>query len=132
MAAAIAARLAARTTRSSASRFASGLKPKSAPSPFRLPTLKPPCAPRILRSPVEMSFALESMLPFHTATASALLTSMLSVSPRTIGWTLEDCNDDVRDIAYAAFAAAKLKRLLKETYISIHFSKQITDVPLLS
>ncbi|KAL8119609.1 hypothetical protein AgCh_016930 [Apium graveolens] len=92
-AAAIAARLAVRSiSRCSASRLASGLKPKSAPSPFRLPSLKPPpCAPpRILRSPVEMSFALESMLPFHTATASALLTSMLSVSPRTFAWTLED------------------------------------------
>ncbi|XP_017215962.1 protein NUCLEAR FUSION DEFECTIVE 6, mitochondrial-like isoform X2 [Daucus carota subsp. sativus] len=87
--AAIAARLAVRSARSSASRFASGIKPKSAPSPFRLPSLKPPSPPRILRSPVEMSFALESMLPFHTATSSALLTSMLSVSPRTLGWTIE-------------------------------------------
>ena len=42
-----------------------------------------------IRTPVEMSFGLESMLPYHTATASALLTSMLSVSPRTYAWTLE-------------------------------------------
>ncbi|KAK1366779.1 hypothetical protein POM88_042340 [Heracleum sosnowskyi] len=72
-----------------ASRVTSGLKLKSAPSPFSLPTLKPPSAHRILRSPVLMSFALESVLPFHTATTSALLTSLLSVSPRTFGWTLE-------------------------------------------
>lgn len=48
------------------------------------------------RSPVEMScMSVESMFPFHTATASALLTSMLSAAPRTCGWTLEDLNDDV-------------------------------------
>ncbi|XP_017222070.1 protein NUCLEAR FUSION DEFECTIVE 6, mitochondrial isoform X1 [Daucus carota subsp. sativus] len=90
--AAIAARSLLRSAR--ASTFASRLKPNSPSTAFRLPTLKPP-SPRMLRTPVEMSFGLESMLPYHTATASALLTSMLSVSPRTYAWTLEDCNDDV-------------------------------------
>lgn len=43
----------------------------------------------IERSPVELSCCVETMLPFHTATASALLTSMLSVSRRSYGWTSE-------------------------------------------
>ncbi|PWA65253.1 hypothetical protein CTI12_AA337500 [Artemisia annua] len=61
----------------------------SARSAFRFPSQKP-MSHRIFRSPVEMSAAVESMLPFHTATASALLTSMLSSAPRTCGWSIED------------------------------------------
>ncbi|XP_059658845.1 protein NUCLEAR FUSION DEFECTIVE 6, mitochondrial isoform X1 [Cornus florida] len=82
------------SARCAATRLTAGAKPKPARSPFRIPTQKP-LPSRIFRSPVEMSCAVESLLPFHTATASALLTSMLSVSPRSYGWTLEDCNDDV-------------------------------------
>ncbi|KAL3341090.1 hypothetical protein AABB24_025577, partial [Solanum stoloniferum] len=81
-------RSAATSGRSAATtRIASGAKPKT--SPFRIPTQKPVTA-RIFRSPVEMSCVrVESMFPFHTATASALLTSMLSATPRSYGWTLE-------------------------------------------
>ncbi|KAK2660950.1 hypothetical protein Ddye_007483 [Dipteronia dyeriana] len=76
------------------SRIAAGLKSSSPPSsPFRASKQNPLCD-RIFRSPVELSCCVESMLPFHTATASALLTSMLSVSPRVYGWTSEHCNDD--------------------------------------
>ncbi|XP_019267177.1 PREDICTED: protein NUCLEAR FUSION DEFECTIVE 6, chloroplastic/mitochondrial-like isoform X3 [Nicotiana attenuata] len=85
-------RSATTSGRAAAARLASGAKPKS--SPFRIPTQKPLTA-RIFRSPVEMSSVrVESMFPYHTATASALLTSMLSATPRSYGWTLEDCNDD--------------------------------------
>ncbi|KAI3697852.1 hypothetical protein L6452_30950 [Arctium lappa] len=79
--------------RSSASRISAGAKPRStvaARSPFRIPAQNP-LSFRIFRSPVEMSsVALESMLPFHTATASALLTSMLSNAPYSCGWTIDD------------------------------------------
>ncbi|XP_010052276.2 protein NUCLEAR FUSION DEFECTIVE 6, mitochondrial isoform X1 [Eucalyptus grandis] len=79
---------------SAARSAAAGLKPRPARSPFRIPAQKP-MSHRIFRSPVEMSSCLESVLPYHTATASALLTSMLSVSRHASGWTPEDCNDDL-------------------------------------
>ncbi|XP_057472041.1 protein NUCLEAR FUSION DEFECTIVE 6, mitochondrial-like isoform X2 [Actinidia eriantha] len=80
----------ASSARSAASILVGGAQPKAATSPFRFPTQKP-LSSRIFRSPVEMScVCVDSMLPFHTATASALLTSMLSVAPRCYGWTFED------------------------------------------
>ncbi|XP_020553967.1 uncharacterized protein LOC105175568 isoform X2 [Sesamum indicum] len=94
------ASFAARSVLRSASRGATPrlsavLKPRASPSPFRISSQKPLSA-RIFRSPVEMSsVSVVSMLPYHTATASAVLTSMLSVAPRSHAWTLEDCNDDV-------------------------------------
>ncbi|EEF50823.1 protein NUCLEAR FUSION DEFECTIVE 6, mitochondrial isoform X2 [Ricinus communis] len=83
---------AARSVLRSTARLTSGLKPRSgtnsAFSPFRIPKQNA-LSRRIFRSPVEMSCSVETMLPYYTATASALLTSMLSVSPRCYGWTPE-------------------------------------------
>ncbi|KAJ9563168.1 hypothetical protein OSB04_008328 [Centaurea solstitialis] len=97
-AAAVAARSAFRsssaTVRTAASRISAAAKSNATSAPprsaFRFPSQKP-LSHRIFRSPVEMScMSVESLFPFHTATASALLTSMLSAAPRTCGWTLED------------------------------------------
>ncbi|KAL6542825.1 hypothetical protein OROHE_010345 [Orobanche hederae] len=92
-------RSAATTARISAIRLTGGVKPRTAPSPFRISSQKPLSA-RIFRSPVEMSsISVVSMLPYHSATASAVLTSMLSVAPLGHGWSIEenenDCNGDV-------------------------------------
>ncbi|PON37882.1 Protein NUCLEAR FUSION DEFECTIVE 6/mitochondrial [Parasponia andersonii] len=78
------------------SRLAGGARAKAAPSPFCIPKQNQNClSRRTFRSTVEMSRCVETLLPYHTATASALLTSMISVSRCTDGWTPEDCNDDV-------------------------------------
>ncbi|KAL9234037.1 hypothetical protein vseg_008957 [Gypsophila vaccaria] len=74
--------------RSTATKFRTASKPKS--NPFNLPHRNSLSSPRIFRSPVELSSCVESLMPYHTATASALLTSMLSVTPRHFGWTPED------------------------------------------
>ncbi|KAH6775254.1 hypothetical protein C2S52_012815 [Perilla frutescens var. hirtella] len=91
--AAVAARSALRSAttsaRSATARISAGVKTRAAPSPFRVSSQNPLSA-RIFRSPVELSsVSLVSMLPYHTATASAVLTSMLSVAPRGHGWSIE-------------------------------------------
>ncbi|KAL4312202.1 hypothetical protein GQ457_01G041990 [Hibiscus cannabinus] len=82
--------------RSAATRLAGVPKPMPRPacSPIWI-SKQNPLSSRVLRLPVELSCCVETVLPYHTATASALLTSMLPVSRRSSGWTPEDCNDDV-------------------------------------
>ncbi|XP_052620775.1 protein NUCLEAR FUSION DEFECTIVE 6, mitochondrial-like [Lactuca sativa] len=97
MAAAVAARSilrsASTSVKSSVTRISAGAKPSStgaAHSPFRIRTQKPQ-SHRIFRLPVEIScVAVESLIPFHSATASALLTSMLSNAPYPYSWTIDD------------------------------------------
>ncbi|CAH1441990.1 unnamed protein product [Lactuca virosa] len=72
--------------RNAAARAAS--QPKAAPSAFGIPS-RNSLSQRIFRCPVEMSACLESMQPFHTATASALMTSMLTLSQNGYGWLPE-------------------------------------------
>ncbi|CAH1414618.1 unnamed protein product [Lactuca virosa] len=87
MAAAAAARLFIRSTsarNAAASRFSSGAKT----SLFRIQTTKP-LSHRIFSCPAELSICLETVQPFHGVTASALMTSMLTLSRRTCGWIPE-------------------------------------------
>ncbi|XP_010415469.1 PREDICTED: protein NUCLEAR FUSION DEFECTIVE 6, chloroplastic/mitochondrial-like isoform X2 [Camelina sativa] len=82
----------AASSRTVTGRFAS--QAKSAPPLFRATARRSPLLSP-LRNPVELSFCVESLLPYHSATASALMTSKLSVSAQTYGWLSDACNDDV-------------------------------------
>ncbi|KAG7584547.1 hypothetical protein ISN44_As08g039910 [Arabidopsis suecica] len=72
-----------RSAAASTGRFAS--QAKSTPPLFRATARRSPLLSP-LRNPVELSFCVESLLPYHTATASALMTSMLSISGQSYGW----------------------------------------------
>ncbi|KAI7741602.1 hypothetical protein M8C21_026531 [Ambrosia artemisiifolia] len=80
--------------RNAAARISAEAKCKAGPtpSPFRSSTTKP-MSHRVFRCPVEMSVCLETMQPFHTVTASALMTSMLTVSRTGYGWLPEGVDD---------------------------------------
>ncbi|XP_022140726.1 protein NUCLEAR FUSION DEFECTIVE 6, chloroplastic/mitochondrial-like isoform X1 [Momordica charantia] len=65
-----------------------GSEARASSSPFRMATNKP-LSHRTFRCAAEMSFCLESMMPFHSASSSALMTSMLSISRNSCGWLPE-------------------------------------------
>ncbi|CAN4105002.1 unnamed protein product [Withania somnifera] len=74
------------SVRNAASKIAS--EAKASRSPFRTPS-RTPLSHRIFRCPSEMSACVESLQPYHTVTASALMTSMLTDSLRSYSWLSE-------------------------------------------
>ncbi|KAK7257408.1 hypothetical protein RIF29_31372 [Crotalaria pallida] len=117
MASSAAARSIFRSSSAVRSAFRAASEAKPARSPFRMASNKPLSQSQsTLRFPVELSCCVESMMPYHTATASALMNSMLSVSRRrrSYAWLPDDCNDD--------------QLWLAESYFSLPFLKTETSV----
>ncbi|KAL6549633.1 hypothetical protein OROHE_008364 [Orobanche hederae] len=105
-------RSAATTARISAVRLTGVVKPRTAPSPFRISSHKPLSA---RMSPVEMSsISVVSMLPYHSATTSAVLTSMLSIAPLGHGWSIEGDNLKQRPTLECGFYVCRyMKEIIK-------------------
>ncbi|MED6111799.1 hypothetical protein PIB30_055627 [Stylosanthes scabra] len=93
--AAVAARSIFRSSSAARSAFRAAAEAKPSRSPFFRMASNKPLSQSTLRIPVELSFCVESMMPLHTATASALMNSMLAISRHSCGWIPEDCNDDM-------------------------------------
>ncbi|KMZ67262.1 hypothetical protein ZOSMA_26G00090 [Zostera marina] len=88
----VASKIATDAKASSSSRSSS-----SSSTSFRIPgnTSAFASSRSAFRSPVQLSFCVESLLPLHSATASSLMTSMLSVSLFSYGSLFEAAIDDV-------------------------------------
>ncbi|RYR68723.1 hypothetical protein Ahy_A03g015200 isoform B [Arachis hypogaea] len=69
--------------------FRAAAEAKSSRSTFFRMASNKPLSQSTRRIPVELSFCVESMMPLHTATASALMNSMLAISRHRCGWIPE-------------------------------------------
>ncbi|WOK98529.1 hypothetical protein Cni_G07241 [Canna indica] len=79
--------LRAPSLRGAAARFGAARPAFSRAAPYLTRT---GAATRFLRSPVEATFCIESLLLLHSETASALMTSMFTLSRRSYRWLSEE------------------------------------------
>ncbi|RYR21473.1 hypothetical protein Ahy_B03g066774 isoform B [Arachis hypogaea] len=80
--------------------FRAAAEAKSSRSTFFRMASNKPLSQSTRRIPVELSFCVESMMPLHTATASALMNSMLAISRHSCGWIPEGYLDVLSPISF--------------------------------
>ncbi|KAG6532804.1 hypothetical protein ZIOFF_006657 [Zingiber officinale] len=97
----------------------------------RLPNQRPAVAERYLRAPLAASFCVESLMPLHSATAAALLTSMLGVSHGNYGGLYEVIESEKRITLLFSKELVLDKMKLDEGHIPKVMDNKIFEITML-